>query len=152
MKTKFDENVAAEIPKTRSGQEPELPWKVTDEEIGKAEAADEEYKEAVDGTPPLHARAIFIILLVISIFIAIVNAVLNIAIENSEIQLEAIRKERRVESLQQELARTESAKTTLSENAAQLERKVSELSEQKELYTSVIETLTKRPDDSPIEE
>ena len=152
MKTKFEENVAAEIPKTRDGQEPGLPWQVTDEDMSKAEAGDGEYREAVTGTPPLHVRAVFIILLVISIFVAIVNTVVNIAIENSEIHLKAIREERRAASLREELEKTEGAKIALSENAAELERKVGELSQQKELYTSVIETLTKRPDDFPIEE
>ncbi|MCM8760671.1 MAG: hypothetical protein NC938_07225 [Candidatus Omnitrophica bacterium] len=147
MKTRFDENVAAEIPKTRSPQEPELPWKVTEEEISKVEGVDEDYKVAISGTPPLHARAIFIVLLVVSIFIAVLNSVISTAIENSEIQLEAIKKERQVSSLKDKLQRIQTEKAILSDNAAKLEKKVNDLNAQKELYASVIETLTKKTDD-----
>jgi len=152
MKTKFEENVASEIPKTRSAGEPELPWKVTEEEMDMVAASREQRQEAVAGTPPLQVRAIFVILLVVSIFVAILNTVMNVAIDNSEIQLKAMKNERAVVSLKVELQKTEGEKTALSDAAAKLEKKVSDLSEQKELYTSVIETLTKKTDDTQIKE
>lgn len=147
MKTKFEETVASEIPKTRPEGEPELPWKVTDEEMSKVEAVDEEYKEVVTGAPPLHARAIFVILLFVSIFVVVMNTVIGIAIDNSEMQLAAFRKAQQVSTLKGQLQKSASEKTAVSDNASRLEKKVSDLNAQKELYTAVIETLTKKTDE-----
>ena len=147
MKTKFEETVASEIPKTRPGGEPELPWKVTDEEMSKVAAVDEEYKEVVTGAPPLHARAIFVILLVVSIFVVVLNTVISIAIDNSEMQLTALRKGQQVSTLKGQLQKSASEKAAVSDNASRLEKKVSDLNAQKELYTAVIETLTKKTDE-----
>ena len=147
MKTKFEENVASEIPKTRAAGEPELPWKVTDEDLTAVGTVDEDYKAAVAGAPPLQARAIFIILLVVSIFVVVLNMVINIAIDNSEMQLLALKKERQVSTMKGKLQKTEGEKAALNGNAVVLEKKVSDLNAQKELYTAVIETLTKKTDE-----
>ena len=147
MKTKFEETVASEIPKTRPEGEPGLPWKVTDEEMDKVGAVDEEYKEVVTGAPPLHARAIFVILLVVSIFVVVMNTVIGIAIDNSEMQLAALRKAQQVSTLKGQLQKSASEKAVVSDNASKLEKKVSDLNAQKELYTAVIETLTKKTDE-----
>lgn len=147
MKTKFEENVASEIPKTRPEGEPGLPWKVTEEEMNKVGAADDDYKEVVTGAPPLHARAIFVILLVVSIFVVVLNTVITIAIDNSEMQLAALRKAQQVSTLKGQLQKSASEKAAVSDNASKLEKKVSDLNAQKELYTAVIETLTKKTDE-----
>ena len=147
MKTKFEETVASEIPKTRPEGEPGLPWKVTDEEMDKVGAVDEEYKEVVTGAPPLHARAIFVILLVVSIFVVVMNTVISTAIDNSEMQLAALRKAQQVSTLKGQLQKSASEKAVVSDNASKLEKKVSDLNAQKELYTAVIETLTKKTDE-----
>ena len=152
MKTKFEENVASQIPKTRAAGEPELPWKVTDEDMTAVETADEDYKAAMTGTPPLQARAIFVILLVVSIFVVVLNTVINIAIDNSDMQLLTLKKERQVSTLKGKLQKTEGEKATMSGNAVVLEKKVSDLNAQKELYTAVIETLTKKTDEPQIKE
>ena len=147
MKTKFEETVASEIPKTRPEGEPGLPWKVTDEEMGRVEAVDAAYKEVVTGAPPLHARAIFVILLVVSIFVVVLNTVISIAIDNSEMQLAALRKVQQVSTLKGQLQKSASEKAAVSDNASKLEKKVGDLNAQKELYTAVIETLTKKTDE-----
>lgn len=147
MKTKFDNNVAHDIPKTKPISEPSLPWKLSDEEISTIEATDEEYKAAVTAAPPLHVRAIFMVLLVVSIFVAILNSVVNIAIDNSEMQLGISRKERQVVAFKGALDKASGEKVALNENAVKLERRVSDLNAQKELYTAVIETLTKKTDE-----
>jgi hypothetical protein len=127
MKTKFEENVAAEIPKTRPEGEPGLPWKVTEEELKLVEGVDAEYKEVVSGSPPLHARAIFVILLVVSIFVVVMNTVINIAIDNSEMQLAALQKGQQVSTLKGQLQQSASEKAALNDSASRLEKKVSDL-------------------------
>lgn len=152
MKTKFEDNVASHIPNVKDSQEPELPWKVTDEEMAKVESMDEEYRSAITSSPPLQVRPIFLILLVTVIFVVIVNTVINIAIENSEIQTDILRKERQVLTLRGELDKTATEKNVLKLDATKLEKRVSDLNAQKELYTAVIESLTKKTDENQIKE
>ena len=136
MSSKFDDNVAQDIPKTRECAEPELPWKLSSEEITRIEATDEAYKTAVTAAPPLRVRAIFVVLLVVAIFVTILNSVVNMAIDNSDMQMGMAK-----------LEKADKEKAVLIENAAKLEKRVSDLSAQKELYTAVIETLTKKTDE-----
>lgn len=147
MKTKFDDTIAHDIPKTKATSEPALPWKLSDEEISEIEATDEEYKTALTAASPLHVRAIFVVLLIVSIFVAIVNSVVNIAIDNSEMQMRISSKERQVAAIKGALAKASGEKIALNENAVKLERRVNDLTAQKELYTAVIETLTKKTDE-----
>ena len=136
MTTKFDDNVAREMPKTKDSAEPGLPWKLSSEEIDRIEATDQAHKTTITNAPPLHVRAIFVVLLVVAIFVTILNSVVNMAIDNSDMQVGMAKLEK--------VARE---KTALSENAAKLEKRVNDLSAQKELYTAVIETLTKKTDE-----
>ncbi|MCX5678989.1 MAG: hypothetical protein NTY76_07815 [Candidatus Omnitrophica bacterium] len=147
MKTKFDDNVAQNIPVTKNSAEPELPWKLSESEITRIEATDEEHKSAITA-PPLHVRAIFVVLLVLTIFVVILNSVVNMTIDNAEMRLNMSKKEKQVVSIQTALTNAASEKAALSDTAAKLEKRVSDLNAQKELYTAVIETLTKKTDDT----
>ena len=148
MKSKFEDNVASEIPKTRSSTEPDLPWKVSSDEIEALAPKDDEYRAAMTGTPPLKVRAIFLILLVVTIFIATWTILTDIAIENGKMQGDIMMKEKAASALKSDLEKSANEKAVLSENAAKLEKRVSDLSEQKEVYTAVIETLTKKTDET----
>lgn len=147
MKTKFDDNVAQNIPVTKNSAEPELPWKLSESEITRIEATDEEHKSAM-ASPPLHVRAIFVVLLVLAIFVVILNSVVNAIIDNAEMRLNMSKKEKEVASIQAALANAASEKAVLSDAAVKLEKRVNDLNAQKELYTAVIETLTKKTDDA----
>lgn len=148
MKTKFDDNVAQDIPKTKEFSEPQLPWKLSSEEMSRLEASGEELEKlAANVVPPLQVRAIFIILLVAAIFVTILNSIINIAIDNSEMQIGISKKERQVAAVTTALDKAAGEKAALSENALKLEKRVNDLSAQKELYTAVIETLTKKTDE-----
>lgn len=147
MKNKFDENVATDIPVTKNSVEPELPWKLSDSEIERIEASDANLKSTVTA-PPLQVRAVFMVLLVVTIFFVVLNGILNVIIDNSEMQIDMMKKERQVSSMQTRLEKTSTEKAALSEEAVKLEKRVNDLNAQKELYTAVIETLTKKTDDS----
>jgi hypothetical protein len=149
MKTKFDDNVAQNIPITKNSAEPELPWKLSDSEINSIEANDENYKTAITA-PPMQVRAIFMVLLVAAIFAVILNSIAGVAIDNAEMQLNVSNKEKQVFSIQAALEKTALEKATLSDTAVKLEKRVNDLNAQKELYSAVIETLTKKTDDAPV--
>ncbi len=147
MKTKFDDNVAQDIPVTKNSAEPELPWKISESEISGIEATGEDYKAAVTAQP-LQVRAIFVILLVLTIFVVILNSIVNVVVDNNEMQLSISKKDKQVSSIQTELEKSASEKAALSDTAVKLEKRVNDLNAQKELYTAVIETLTKKTDDT----
>ena len=148
MKTKFDDNVAQNIPITKNSSEPELPWKLSESEMNNIEANDENYKAAITA-PPLQVRAIFVVLLVVAIFAVILNSILGVAIDNAEMQSDISNKEKQVSSIQIALEKTSLEKAALNDNAVKLEKRVSDLNAQKELYAAVIDTLTKKTDDVP---
>lgn len=146
MKTKFQTNVAVEMPKTKA-REPELPWKLKSEDIEGINRRDEYITSLSKGTPPFKTRAIFLILLVLTIFTAVFYLITNIIIENENIRTNILKKELETTSLQTRLEKMAEEKKTMSQTSAQLEKKVSDLNAQKELFTSVIETLTKKGDE-----
>lgn len=148
MKRKFETNVAEEMPKTRA-REPELPWRLKREDFEQIGLEEREYASSI-GAPPLRTRAIFLILLVLAIFTAIFYMVINTMIENGNIRRGVLRKEQEVSSLRADLSKVTGEKKALSETSAQLEKKVGDLAAQKELFTSVIETLTKKGDEADV--
>lgn len=150
MKTKFDENVASKIPETRDSQEPELPWKITDEEMSKAESQTEEYRAAVTQAPPLQIRGTLLAIMVVTIFFVIANTVINIYLKNAIMQENVLKQTKKVSVLKTDLEKVAAEKVALSENTSRLEKRISDLSAQKELFTAVIETLTKKADDTQV--
>ena len=149
MKTKFDDNVAQNIPITKNSAEPDLPWKLSDSEINSIEANDENYKAAITA-PPLQVRAVFMVLLVLAIFAVILNSIAGVVMDNTEMQSDILNKEKQVSSITAALEKTSLEKAALNDTAAKLEKRVNDLNTQKELYSAVIETLTKKTDDSLI--
>lgn len=154
---KFETNVATELPKTRTG-EPTLPWKLNDEDLDRLGAQDGSEKAADIASPPLKTRAIFPILLVLTIFVLLSQIVLNAYIENNGMQQSAAKKARELAALKADLAQAADEKNRLSENAARLgenaarlEKKIEDLKEQKELFTAALESLTKKNDEIVIE-
>jgi len=146
MRKKFETNVAQEMPKTRRN-EPELPWKLKDEDIAKFERGSDEYRSARTGASVLKTRAIFLILLVLVIFTVILYMISNIIVENENIRTGMLKKDIESASLKAEFNRAMNEKAALAQNFTQLEKRVNDLSAQKELFTSVIESLTKRPEE-----
>jgi len=143
MKEKFKENVAGELPKTKS-HEPKLPWKLTADDFDGIESPEEEYRSVVAGTSPLKARASFLIMLLVTIFLASFYFIVTAARENRNTRLRALSREKEIISLTRNFDRANSESTFLKENYTQLEKKVADLNAQKELFTGVIESLTKK--------
>lgn len=145
MRKKFETNVASEMPKTKIN-EPELPWKLRQrdlERIGPS-PADDEYRKAAS---PLRTRAFFLIILVLAIFAVVIYLIFNIMTENENIRAATLKSEKEASAVRAQLEKAVGEKKALAENAAQLEKKINDLSAQKELFTSVIETLTKKSDE-----
>jgi len=150
MKKKFESNVATEMPKTKL-HEPELPWKITTDDLAEAASKGDDYKSAVAGTPPFKTRAVFLILLVTALFLFTLMIVINAVTENEKIRQDMLKRENELALIRADLQKLAGEKEALTKNSAQLEKKVSDLAAQKELFTSVIESLTKKSDEAEVE-
>lgn len=148
MKTKFETNVASDIPKTKISQEPELPWKVTEEDLEKVSPEDSEYRQALTGEPPLMTRAIFLVLLLVTIFGAALYFVSIAVVESANVETAVQQKEAAVFTLKTNLEKIKMENNGLAEGLIQMEKRVHDLSTQKELFTAVIESLTKKGDEA----
>lgn len=151
MKKKFESNVAAEIPKTKL-HEPKLPWKITADDLSGTASKADSYKSVLAGAPPFRTRAAFLLILVAAVFIAVSILVMNAVSENEKVRKDMVKKEALLTSMKTDLDKLSSEKEALSKNSASLEKKVNDLSAQKELFTSVIESLTKKSDESDVVE
>ncbi|MDD3906103.1 MAG: hypothetical protein PHS46_06220 [Candidatus Omnitrophica bacterium] len=146
MKKKFEDNVAADIPKTKL-HEPNLPWKLTEDEVGQISPGNEEFKDAISGTPPLKTRAPFLILLVVGIFGITTYMISSGIVENGKIHDNMSKAQAELSAAQLNLVKTVAEKDAINKNSAQLEKKVSDLMAQKKLFANVIETLTRKGED-----
>jgi len=146
MKTKFETNVASELPKTRQSQEPGLPWKVSGEDMDKVASIEGEYRSAITGAAPFKARASFLVALIITIFIATLYFVSNTVMEGEKIQNAISKKERLLASLKKDLDKMNTENSELNKSVTDLQKKVGELTAQKDLFTAVVESLAKKTD------
>jgi len=149
MKKKFESNVASEIPRTKL-HEPELPWKITSDDMAKVAEREGELKSDISLTSPLRTRAAFLILLVAAIFITASLLIINAVTENDKMRLYIENRQRDITAMKTDIQKLSAEKEDLSKNTAQLEKKVNDLAAQKELFTSVIESLTKKSDDAEV--
>lgn len=147
MKKKFESNVASEMPKTKI-KEPNLPWKLDAEDVEKIGRQDGDYRSIAAGTPPLKTRAIFLILLVLAIFTASFYLISNAMIENDNVRMDVLKRERDLMTMQANIEKLKMEKSMADKNSTQLEKKLNDMNAQKELFTSVIENLTKKTDDA----
>lgn len=149
MKEKFETNVAAYMPKTKL-REPGLPWKLTEDDVGQIEPKDGGIKSVISGTSPLRTRPQFLILLVVTIFAIAVYLISSAILENESMRGRIARKEGELSLMQISLLKASAEKEAIAKNSAQLEKKVSDLTAQKQLFAGVIETLTKKGEDIDI--
>jgi len=143
MKKKFEDNVATEIPKTKL-HEPSLPWKLSEDEVGQIGSKDGDYKAVISGTPPLRTRGIFLILLVLTIFGITTYMISSAVIENERMRSNMIKKDGELSLVHVNLEKAAADRDAANKNMAQLEKKLNDLTAQKQLFTSVIEILTKK--------
>jgi hypothetical protein len=152
MKKKFEDNVAGSIPRAKT-EEPSLPWKVEEEDLAGIQAREGEYEALSRQEAPLRTRPAFLVTLVIAIFLAALYMVLVTAVENESIKLGISVKEKEAAELQVDLDRIKTEKAAIEKNSEQLEKRVDDLRAQKELFTAVLESLTKKGDTAaPAEE
>ena len=146
MKAKFEANVASEIPKTKL-HEPGLPWKLSEDEVGQIGSRDDGFRATISGTPPLKTRAPFLILLVVTIFGITTYLVANAIVENERIRTNIAKKDSELSLIQMNLIRAVAEKDTVNKNSVQLEKKINDLTAQKQLFAGIIESLTKKGED-----
>ena len=144
MDTKFEGNVASEMPKTKRSLEPSLPWKVTSDDLDKIMSAEEGYRSTVTGAPPLRTRPFFLVSLLTAIFAAALYFVSVTVMENETVHKNIQKKEMAVAMLKTDLEKVNIEKSGLYEGLAQSEKRARDLNARKELFTSVIESLTKK--------
>jgi len=147
MNKKFEANVASELPKTRRN-EPGLPWKLNADDLNHIDIERDEYRLAASGSPPLKTRGIFLIMLVLAVFGAVSYMVTNAVMENEKMRLSIETAQSKVSALKADLQKVVEEKNAVAQNTNQLEKRVNDLTAQKELFTSVIETLTKKGDET----
>jgi len=145
MKKKFEDNVAGSTPRSKN-DEPSLPWKVGEEDLVGMETREGEYEELSNSAAPLATRPVFLVTLVIAIFMAALYMVAVMAVENEGIKLGISAKEKEAAGLQVDLDKIKTEKVALEKSSEQLEKRVGDLSAQKELFTAVLESLTKKND------
>lgn len=148
VKTKFESNVASELPKTRVSQEPGLPWKVDPSEIASLKSREDELKSTVTGAAPLSARAPFIAAILVAVFFTTLYFVSAAVTQSRQAINAASQKEAAVFGLRSDLEKIAGEKKALSATAIQLEKQVRDLSAQKELYATVIESLSRKSDET----
>ena len=146
MKEKFEANVATEIPKTKL-HEPGLPWKLSEDEVGQIGSRDDGFRATISGTPPLKTRASFLILLVVTIFGITTYLVASAIVENEKIRNNIAKKENELSLVQMNLLRAVAEKDNINKNSVQLEKKINDLTAQKQLFAGIIESLTKKGED-----
>lgn len=146
MKKKFESNVASEIPRTKL-HEPELPWKLNEDDMAQASSRDDDVKSLISGAPPLKTSVPVIVLLVIAIFGITAYLVVSAMTDNERMRSNIARKEGELSLVQMSLVRVAAEKEAFSKNTAQLEKKVSDLTAQKQLFANIIESLTKKGED-----
>ena len=150
MKKKFETNVATELPKTKLN-EPELPWKLNDDDLAQLGQGSGLSNDAAIAAPPLKTRAIFPILLVINVFVIAIIIMLNIYTDSEDAKTAVFKKEAEAASLKASLNKAAGEKKSLSENSARLEKKIEDLKDQKELFTAALESLTKKSDEAELD-
>lgn len=149
MKKKFEDNVATEIPKTKL-HEPALPWKLSEDEVGEIGSKDGDYKAVIAGTPPLRTRGIFLILLVVTIFGITTYMISNAVVENEQMRSNMAKKDGELSLMHGNLEKVAADRDAVSKNLAQLEKKLNDLTAQKQLFASVIESLTKKGEEADV--
>ncbi len=146
MKERFEANVASDMPKTRL-REPGLPWKLTEDDLGQIAPKDGEIKSVISGTSPLRTRPQFLIMLVVTIFGIGAYLISNAILENENMRGSMAKKESELSLMHISLLKASAEKEAIAKSSVQLEKKVSDLTAQKQLFAGVIETLTKKSDD-----
>lgn len=150
MKKKFEANVATEIPKTKL-HEPALPWKLSEDEVGQIGSKDSDYKAVIAGTPPLRTRGIFLILLVVTIFGITTYMISNAVVENEHMRSNVVKKDGELSLMHANLEKVAADRDAVNKNLTQLEKKLNDLAAQKQLFATVIESLTKKGEEAEIQ-
>lgn len=137
MVTKFESNVATQIPKTKAAQEPRLPWDVSSENLMGAPV------ELRAEKAPLGTRAVFLIALLVIFFVSMLSICLFIVNDNKKAQMTAWEKEEAATLLQNDLKQVQSEKRALEETTTQLKKQVDTLNTQQGTFMTVIENLSR---------
>lgn len=144
MKTKFESNVAAQIPKTRSSQEPQLPWEISKYDIDQNGFLEDAAQSLADEKVPFGIRPVFLAVLLIFMFASTLYVFVRVAEENKKARMSLQKKEKAIVLLQANLEKTVDEKDTLKERAARLQNDIADLNIRNKTFIGVIENLSKK--------
>lgn len=152
MKTKFESNVATQIPKTKMSQEPQLPWDVvrydTEQDVPPSE---DNAKLLTAGRGLFGVRPVFLVLMLMCLFAVTAYVFGRAAEDNQRVRAQVQKKEELAASLQKNIStlkvnldQSAIEKDVLEERASRLEEDVSNLETQNKTFITVIENLSKK--------
>ncbi len=151
MKTKFESNVATQIPKTRMAREPRLPWEVRKEDLIGSSFLEERSNDLIATKTLLGTRPVFLAMLLVFIFVSTFSIFLYTAQRNESARMEIERKEETQVLLLSSLEKVVDEKQVLKEKAVQLEKEIEDLNTQNKTFITVIENLSKKDEEAATE-
>lgn len=146
MKTKFETNVASKTPKEKQ-EEPGLPWQVGAEDIEKAAGPEGAGSLAALGVSPFKTRAEVLVIVLGVIFIVTISFVSFMKKETLRTKNEVAMKEEAVSALESRVNKLNDENSAMNSSLTDLEKRLSELTVQKELFTDVLDGLVQNPDE-----
>ena len=96
----------------------------------------------------MKAIQLTLIMLLLAIFTVVSYFIVNTTMESKNVYTRARNSEKELASLQRNLEKTSGENIILNKNTVRLEKKVGDLAAQKELFTSVIESLTQKSEET----
>ncbi len=94
MKTKFESNVATQIPKTKMAHEPQLPWELSKYDLQESESLEDTTQSVIIGQVPFGIRPAFLITLLVVIFLGTSYVFVGAVKENEKVHMDILKKER----------------------------------------------------------
>ncbi len=152
MKTKFESNVATQIPKTKMSQEPQLPWDVARYDTEQdASPSEDNAKLLTAGMGLFGVRPVFLVLMLVCLFAVTAYVFGRAAEDNQKARAQVQKKEKLAASLQKNISmlkvnldQSAIEKDVLEERASRLEKDISDLEIQNKTFMTVIESLSKK--------
>ncbi len=146
MKTKFESNVAAQIPKTRSSHEPQLPWEISKYDIDQNGFLEDAAQSLADEKVPFGIRPVFLAVLLIFMFAGTVHLLVRATEENKKVYMNMLKKKKMTALLQSSLEKEVEENDVLRERTTRLEKNLATLNIWNKTFITVIENMSRRVD------
>lgn len=152
MKTKFESNVATQIPKTKMAYEPQLPWEISNYNSQQSGSLEDTAQSVVIGKVPLGVRPIFLVMLLVVLFVGTICMFVRTTEENEKVRMDILKKEKIALLLQAGLKKAVKEKDVLKKKAVRLEKDLADLGIRNKTFITVIENLSRRVEEAAIDQ